>query len=276
MPRRPKGYQSLTSAAEGKNAGGSQPIPSESQTQARWNMTQPTTTTVDLATGQPVANSPTPGVTGAQPAAASTQAQATPQTQDPAPQAQTQTPPQSQQTTQPEKTFSQAELDAIIKARLSDERKKFSDYDSLKAKAKELDTLKEGQKTDDQKTAEKVTALESRIATTEAEKKQADLKAIIVAEASKLGFSDPMDAFTIVDKSKVEYGEDGLPKNAAELVKAISQAKPYLVKSHIPMVNPANPSTSTATIQRTDQDRRKEYFSGGGGEFWKGGGVIGA
>jgi hypothetical protein len=46
---------------------------------------------------------------------------------------------------------SQADLDRIVTDRLTRERAKFKDYDDLKAKASELDKLKESQQTDTEK-----------------------------------------------------------------------------------------------------------------------------
>lgn len=40
---------------------------------------------------------------------------------------------------QPERTFTQAEMNAIISDRLSRERSKYADYDDLKAKAQQFD-----------------------------------------------------------------------------------------------------------------------------------------
>ncbi|MBI2954239.1 MAG: hypothetical protein HYY30_07995 [Chloroflexi bacterium] len=49
------------------------------------------------------------------------------------------------------KTFTQAELDAIIQDRLGRERDKYKDYDSLKAAATELEKIKQGQMAEQQK-----------------------------------------------------------------------------------------------------------------------------
>ena len=58
---------------------------------------------------------------------------------------------------------SQEELNRIIGERLDRERKKFSDYDDLKAKASQFDALQESKKTDEQKWQERVTTLEQKL-----------------------------------------------------------------------------------------------------------------
>ena len=50
--------------------------------------------------------------------------------------------------TSPEKTFTQAQVDAIVADRLARDRKDRADYDDLKAKAAELDKLKEAGKSE--------------------------------------------------------------------------------------------------------------------------------
>lgn len=57
------------------------------------------------------------------------------------------------------KTFTQAEMNAIIEGRLAREREKYSDYDSLKQKAGQFDEIQEANKTELQKANEKAEAL---------------------------------------------------------------------------------------------------------------------
>lgn len=62
-----------------------------------------------------------------------------------------------------EKTFSQAELDAIVSDRLKRERAKYEGFDDLKAKAAKYDELEESNKTELQKATEKALALETEL-----------------------------------------------------------------------------------------------------------------
>lgn len=61
------------------------------------------------------------------------------------------------------KTFTQAELDAVVKDRLKREREKYSDYEDLKAKAAKFDELAEANKTELQKVTERAKALEDEL-----------------------------------------------------------------------------------------------------------------
>lgn len=58
------------------------------------------------------------------------------------------------------KTFTQAEIDRLIEERLQRERKKYSDYDELRAKAEKLDEVEGASKTELQKLAERNAQLE--------------------------------------------------------------------------------------------------------------------
>ena len=72
---------------------------------------------------------------------------------------------------------SQEELDRIIQARLDRERKKFADYDELKQAADRLRQLEEANKTEAEKTAERLAAAEKRAAELEAKALRAEVAA---------------------------------------------------------------------------------------------------
>lgn len=62
-----------------------------------------------------------------------------------------------------EKTFTQAELDAIVSDRLKRERTKYQDYDSMKEKAAKWDQQEEASKTELQKEKDKTAALQKEL-----------------------------------------------------------------------------------------------------------------
>ena len=61
------------------------------------------------------------------------------------------------------KTFTQAEIDAMIEGRLARERQKYADYDSLKEKAGKFDEMQEANKTELQKATEKADSLQKEL-----------------------------------------------------------------------------------------------------------------
>lgn len=64
---------------------------------------------------------------------------------------------------EPEKTFTQAELNAIVADRLSRERGKYSDYEEMKSKAAQFDAAEEARKTELQKATERAEALQKQL-----------------------------------------------------------------------------------------------------------------
>ena len=64
---------------------------------------------------------------------------------------------------QTERTFTQAEMNAIISDRLTRERSKYADYDDLKAKAAQFDAAQEAGKTELQKANEKAAKLQQQL-----------------------------------------------------------------------------------------------------------------
>ena len=73
-----------------------------------------------------------------------------------------------------DKTFTQAEMDAIIGDRLKRERQKYADYDELKTKAAAYDEAEEAAKSELQKAVEERDALKARVDKLEADKARAD------------------------------------------------------------------------------------------------------
>ena len=61
------------------------------------------------------------------------------------------------------KTFTQAELDAILADRLARERAKYPDYEALKAKAAKFDAAEESGKSELQKATDRAAALKSEL-----------------------------------------------------------------------------------------------------------------
>ena len=80
-----------------------------------------------------------------------------------------------------EKTFTQADVDRIVGERLYDAKKKYGDYDELKAKAAQFDEFQEKNKTELEKANEKAEKLQKEL---EGLKKQGEI-AEIRAKVSK-------------------------------------------------------------------------------------------
>ena len=83
---------------------------------------------------------------------------------------------------EPARTFTQAEMDAIIGDRLKRERAKYADYDELKTKATAYDEAAEASKSELQKAVEERDKYKAEIEALRAEKERAELVAKVAAE----------------------------------------------------------------------------------------------
>lgn len=61
---------------------------------------------------------------------------------------------------------SQAEFDAMVKDRIARVQAKYADYDDLRAKAEQFDSVQEASKTEAQKTADRIAKLEQELEST--------------------------------------------------------------------------------------------------------------
>lgn len=83
---------------------------------------------------------------------------------------------------EPERTFTQAEMDAIIGDRLKRERAKYADYEDVKAKAARYDAAEEAAKTDLQKAVEERDRLKAQLERLEGERARAEQVAKAASE----------------------------------------------------------------------------------------------
>ena len=87
------------------------------------------------------------------------------------------------------KTFTQAELDAIVADRLARERAKYPDYEDLKAKAAKYDAAEEAGKSELQKANDKAAALKTEL---EALKKANQLRELRASVAKEKGVPEAL------------------------------------------------------------------------------------
>lgn len=137
--------------------------------------------------------------------------------------------------TKPEKMFSQAELEQIIKDRLEREHKKQeeaalklkeeAEKKALEEQGKHKELAEKASKEAEQAKAAQEAALSAL--------KTERVRFTVLTKAMQMSFAEPEDAMKLLDFSDLTFGDDGSPnadsinKKLEELVKA----KPYLVKA---------------------------------------------
>ena len=148
-------------------------------------------------------------------------------------------------------TLTQAQLDAMFKPRTDEAAKKaratllteigVEDVAAVKAALAAAEAAKQSQMSELEKAQAAADKAKSEVEKAQAERDAALayaaetlLRAATVSEASGLGFNDPADAWLYLDRAKVETTEAGAYKGLTEAVKAVAEAKPYLLKADTP------------------------------------------
>lgn len=94
---------------------------------------------------------------------------------------------QGDKNNQPDKTFTQAELEAIIADRLKREREKYKDYAELKKAAEEYQKLKESQMSEQEKLQAKLAEYERQLLEKEREAAEARLESLKLRVLDEMG-----------------------------------------------------------------------------------------
>lgn len=102
----------------------------------------------------------------------------------------------------------QEELNAIVEKRLSRERKKYADYNSVKDKAAKYDAYLESQKTEDEKQAEKMNVLQQE---------NASLRQKIIRNDVAGKFNLPLEVVAMLNGTTEEELTEQAEKLAANL-----------------------------------------------------------
>lgn len=139
---------------------------------------------------------------------------------------------------------------------------------ALEAAQAKLKEHEDAQKSEIDKANERAQAAEARLAAAEEKSKESRLRFEVSRAAGTLNFSDPEDAYRMIDWSKLEYDEDGNPQGVGPLVEELAKNKTYLVKQA--QGNPARPPSPTPAatgagnngkLTSEDEAKRKSELS---------------
>ena len=154
-------------------------------------------------------------------------------------------------------TFTQEQLDTIVKDRLARATTKTTadlltelgveNVATAKKTLTEAKAAHEAQMSELEKAQAQIVEAQAQAAqataeaeTVKAQAAEALLKAATISQAGN--FNDPNDAWSFVDKSKIEIQEDGSYKGIDEALKGLIEAKPYLVKAEGSGPGPGTPT----------------------------------
>lgn len=130
-------------------------------------------------------------------------------------------------TDQPARTFTQAELDAIVERRLAKERAKFADFDTFKAARVRLAEIEDAERTEVERAQNAAREADERAQQAESRFRSASIASAVAVEAAKAG-ADPDVILALIDTAAVELDDDGHVDGVADQVAALLEAKPYL------------------------------------------------
>lgn len=187
--------------------------------------------------------------------------------------------PSADPTPEPEKTFTETEVNDIVAKRLERERKKYADYDDIKAQLTELLAAEEEREKAqmselERAEAEKAAALKKAQEAEDARSKALEsanqrlIRAEFALEAKSAGIEYVDDAFRLADLSKVTVDDDGNVLGVVDAVKTLVESKPYLIPQKAPTqpktIGDPTPSfdTEVKTLeQQLEVARQKRDFS---------------
>jgi hypothetical protein len=136
---------------------------------------------------------------------------------------------------EPPKTFTQEDIDKAVESRLARERKKFSDYDELKAKAEKLAEIEAANLSDLEKERAAREAAEARASELASKAEKAAVNAAIVKAAVAAGVKSTDAVLRAIDKTGLTVGDDGQVSGAEDAVKALLAEIPALVGEGTPV-----------------------------------------
>ena len=172
----------------------------------------------------------------------------------------TETPAAAQMPTDPADL--QAELDRVRKALADANKEAAARRKKLEALEKAEADRQQAQMSELEKAQAKLAELEKRAAEAEAGKRQALIRAAVIARATVQGFREPEDVLRFLDAGAVQITDDGQVTNADDLLQKLAKAKPYLLQP-TGTVGATNPGRGQGTGE-SDEARRARLFGGGG------------
>ena len=161
---------------------------------------------------------------------------------------------------EPEATFTQEQVDAFfsqgyvkerIERELAKERKKYADYDDLKAQAAKLKEKEDAEKSELEKLQGQLADEQAKRAEAEQQAQERLMQAKVLVQAKELGFRNAGIAWQLVDVSPLSVGDDGQVVGVEEALKTLAEEHPYLLEK----VSAANIDATAGKGQRAQPIR---------------------
>jgi len=169
-----------------------------------------------------------------------------------------------------ERTFSQADIDRIVKERIGREQARYADYDDLKKAAEELKKLKEKDLSEQELLKKRIADMEAAQADWDAQGKARELeinekllRAEVRVLAATMNFIDPEEAWMLANLADVTFGDDGKIEGVKKPLEALAKAKPHLIQAAGSGGSPPNKQGKTAPkdseLEQAMADARQRF-----------------
>ena len=156
----------------------------------------------------------------------------------------------------------QAELEETRKALKSANRESAQRRLKLEELEKAEADRQEAELSEMEKLQKKLSDQQAELERVQREARQERVKAAVIAEANKLDFQDPEDAYRLIDLSTVEVEGDGKVEGVTELLKALAEQKPYMIKKAKAVIKGAitNPGENVSSTGETEAQQRARVY----------------
>jgi len=128
------------------------------------------------------------------------------------------------------KTFTQDQVDAIVAERLTRERGKFADYDTLKGRAAKWQEHEDAQKSEMEKLADSIKAAQAERDDAISRANDLLIRSAFIAAGAASNLVNPADAYALADLSNVTIGDDGKVTGVEDAVKVLVEGGRLPVK----------------------------------------------
>lgn len=168
-------------------------------------------------------------------------------------------PPADNEPPEPAKTFTQEELDKIVKERLQRDRNKYADYNDIKGKLAEFEAAEQARKEGEMTELDKLKSqletkdataseLTSQLTALQESIKKDRIKNAFNRVASSKNIEYLEDAFVMANLDSIEVADDGTVTGLEDAVEELVKNKPYLVTQKVqkPVGEPTNGSQKKA------------------------------
>ena len=176
-------------------------------------------------------------------------------------------PTQPAEATQPavessaEPTYTQEQVNQMMGKTRRETRDKFSDYETLNARAANAHELVQAQLTQNARLEARVEQAEKNAQAADQRISEAMIATAVQVQASQMGIVDPEAAFLLVDRTNIRYTAEAGVTGVEDALTQLLETKPYLKSANrTPNLNPEGNQPDAAVRLTSEQRDAAKYL----------------